>query len=467
MKRREFLTTGALAAGGALLSSRVTFAGTADGKKPRLVFVILRGALDGLSAVPACGDPQYAALRGDLAIGRPGTDGGALPLDGVFGLHPSLSFMHKSYAARELMVFQAVASPYRDRSHFDGQNVLETGYPQPHVVETGWLNRALAAIPAAHAPEKERGISIAPTAPLVMRGPAAVASWSPSHLAPLDDDTLQRISDLYSRDPTLGQKLAEALAAEAIADERMAGTANTMGAGGRAATSAAASVGSMMSGQADASGGSMMNGQEGASDTMMSGGAATGPEPGRGANRRPLLAKRGMPGAQYAEVVKAAARFLRQEDGPQVAVFDTMGWDTHFNEGGAKGQLAVRLAALDAALGALKAGLGPVWNDTAVLLATEFGRTVAENGTRGTDHGTATAAYLLGGAVKGGRVVADWPGLSSRGLYQDRDLRPTLDLRAVMKGLLAEQLGVPQRALESSVFSESREVRPLRDLVRA
>lgn len=442
MKRREFLTTGALAAGGALLSSRVTFAGTADGKKPRLVFVILRGALDGLSAVPACGDPQYAALRGDLAIGRPGTDGGALPLDGVFGLHPSLSFMHQSYAARELIVFQAVASPYRDRSHFDGQNVLETGYPQPHAVETGWLNRALAAIPAARAPEKERGISIAPTAPLVMRGPAAVTSWSPSHLAPLDDDTLQRISDLYSRDPALGQKLAEALAAEAIADERMAG-------------------------QADASGGSMMNGEEGASDTMMSGGAATGPEPGRGANRRPLLAKRGMPGAQYAEVVKAAARFLRQEDGPQVAVFDTVGWDTHFNEGGAKGQLAARLAALDGALGGLKAGLGPVWNDTAVLLATEFGRTVAENGTRGTDHGTATAAYLLGGAVKGGRVVADWPGLSSRGLYQDRDLRPTLDLRAVMKGLLAEQLGVPQRALESSVFPESREVRPLRDLVRA
>ncbi|HEV2270025.1 MAG TPA: DUF1501 domain-containing protein [Steroidobacteraceae bacterium] len=418
MKRREFLTTGALAAGGALLSSRVTFAGTANGRKPRLVFVILRGALDGLAAVPACGDPGYAQLRGDLAIGQPGTDGGALALDGTFGLHPSLAFMQQSYAARELIVFHAVASPYRDRSHFDGQNVLETGYPQPHAVETGWLNRALAAIPAARATEKERGISIAPTAPLVMRGPAAVTSWSPSHLAPLDDDTLQRISDLYSHDPALGQKLAEALAAEAIADEK----ANVASADGA---------------------------------------------PGRRANKRPLLAKRGKPGAQYAEVVEAAARFLRQEEGPQVAVFDTMGWDTHFNEGGAKGQLAGRLATLDAALGGLKAGLGPVWSDTAVLLATEFGRTVAENGTRGTDHGTATAAYLLGGAVKGGRVVADWPGLSPRGLYQDRDLEPTLDLRAVMKGLLAEQLGVPPRALESSVFPDSGQARPLRGLLRA
>jgi uncharacterized protein (DUF1501 family) len=438
MKRREFLTAGALATGGALLSSRVTFAGTANGRKPRLVFVVLRGALDGLASVPPCGDPGYAAMRGDLALGKPGTDGGALALDGFFGLHPSLTFMQQSYAARELIVFHAVASPYRDRSHFDGQNVLETGYPQPHAVETGWLNRALAAMPAGLAREKERGISIAPTAPLVMRGPAAVTSWSPSHLAPLDDDTLQRISDLYSHDPRLAQKLAEALAAEAIVDERAGGMASVTDGGD--------------SGRGAADGDSMMAGD---------------PAPGRGNSRRPLLAQRGKPGAQYAEIVQAAAKFLGREDGPQVAVFDTTGWDTHFNEGGPKGQLAARLAALDAALGGLKAGLGPVWNDTAVLLATEFGRTVAENGTRGTDHGTATAAYLIGGAVEGGRVVTDWPGVSARGLYQDRDLRPTQDLRSVMKGLLADQLGVPEPALESSVFPGSDQARPLRGLLRA
>lgn len=450
MKRREFLSAGALATGGALLRSRVAFAGTANGNKPRLVFVILRGALDGLAAVPACGDPAYAQLRDELALGRPGTDGGALQLDGFFGLHPALSFMQQSYAARELIVFHAVASPYRDRSHFDGQNVLETGYAQPHAVETGWLNRALAAMPAARTAERERGISIAPTAPLVMRGPAAVTSWSPSHLAPLDDDTLQRIADLYSHDPTLGQKLAEALAAEAIADERTATAAGTMSDDAASANAAAVSDGAM-------------NGQDDAADMMASGDAT-----GQGRDgKRPLLAKRGKPGAQYAEVVAAAARFLRQEDGPQVAVFDTNGWDTHFNEGGANGQLAARLATLDAALSGLKAGLGPVWSDTAVLLATEFGRTVAENGTRGTDHGTGTAAYLLGGAVRGGRVVADWPGLSPGKLYQDRDLRPTLDLRAVMKGLLAEHLAVPGRALENAVFPESREARPLTGLLRA
>jgi uncharacterized protein (DUF1501 family) len=468
MKRREFLTAGALAAGGVLLSPQVTFAGAANGNKPRLVFIILRGALDGLEAVPPCGDPGYAGLRGELEIGRPGTDGGALALDGTFGLHPSLSFMHQTYAARELVVFHAVASPYRDRSHFDGQNVLETGYPQPHAAETGWLNRALAAIPARAAPEKERGISIAPTAPLVMRGPAAVSSWSPSHLAPLDDDTLQRISDLYSHDPLLGRKLAEALAAEAIADQSRAGTGGSTGRVTVVAKGAAAGH-PMMGAQADGSDPMM------GSDRAMESGQMMGRDPvagedaamQRGADRRPLLARRGQPGAQYAEVVEAAARFLRQEDGPQVAVFDTLGWDSHFNEGGAKGQIATRLAALDAALSALKAGLGPVWGDTAVLLATEFGRTVAENGTRGTDHGTATAAYLLGGAVAGGRVVADWPGLSPRELYQNRDLRPTLDLRSVMKGLLAEHLGVPERALESSVFPGSAEARPLKGLVRA
>lgn len=423
MKRREFLT--GLAAGGALLTSSVTFAEAMPGGKSRLVVVILRGALDGLATVPPYGDPGFAALRGDLAVGKPGTDGGALELDGFFGLHPSLAFMQQAYAAKELIVFHAVASPYRDRSHFDGQNVLETGYPQPHAVETGWLNRALAAMPGKLATGKERGISIAPSAPLVMRGPAAVTSWSPSHLAPLDDDTLQRISDLYSRDPLLGRKLAEALAAQAIADEKAAGPAQTLSEAPDEAEHAA------------------------------------------GRNGRPLLAERGKPGARYAEVVAAAARFLRQEDGPQVGVFDTTGWDTHFNEGGAKGPLAGRLAGLDAALNALKTGLGPVWNDTAVLLVTEFGRTVAENGTRGTDHGTATAAYLIGGAVSGGRVVADWPGLSPGKLYQDRDLRPTLDVRAVMKGLLAEHLGVPAKALETSVFPDSRAARPLTGLLRA
>jgi uncharacterized protein (DUF1501 family) len=147
-------------------------------------------------------------------------------------------------------------------------------------------------------------------------------------------------------------------------------------------------------------------------------------------------------------------------------VFDTTGWDTHANEGGAQGQLAGRLSALDQGLATLRQELGPVWSDTAVLLVTEFGRTAAINGTRGTDHGTAAAGFLIGGAVAGGRVIADWPGLSARALYQGRDLAPTLDLRSVLKGLLADHLAVPQRALEETVFPDSAAATPRRDLLR-
>jgi uncharacterized protein (DUF1501 family) len=171
--------------------------------------------------------------------------------------------------------------------------------------------------------------------------------------------------------------------------------------------------------------------------------------------------------ARYAQTVAAAAAFLRQAHGPRVAVFDTSGWDTHVNEGVAEGQLAGRLKALDQGLASLKQQLGNAWADTAVLLVTEFGRTAAINGARGTDHGTGAAALLLGGAVTGGRVIADWPGLSARALYQGRDLTPTLDLRSVFKGILAEHLGVPTRALEDSVFPESASVRVLRGLTRA
>jgi uncharacterized protein (DUF1501 family) len=171
--------------------------------------------------------------------------------------------------------------------------------------------------------------------------------------------------------------------------------------------------------------------------------------------------------ARYAEVVRAAAGFLGREDGPKVAVFDTSGWDTHANEGGAQGQLAGRLGELDAGLATLHQELGAAWQHTAVLLVTEFGRTAAINGTRGTDHGTATAAFLVGGAVAGGRVIADWPGLSSRALYQGRDLAPTLDLRSVLKGVLSEHLTVPARALEQDVFPDSAAARPLHGLMRA
>jgi uncharacterized protein (DUF1501 family) len=380
----------------------------------------MRGALDGLAAVPPYGDPDYAGLRRELALKAPGAPGGALPLNGFFGLHPSLGFLRDSYTSRELLVLHAIASPYRDRSHFDGQDVLENGSVQPHAVQTGWLNRGLASLQAGNG--KDMGVALGQNIPLVMRGPASVTSWSPSKLAALDDDTLERITDLYAGDPLLASRLADALSADAIASGSNAadGPANT--------------------------------------DTMK-------PSVGASSAKQPLL-QRGKP-TRYTEVVRAAAGFLRRDDGPQVAVFDTTGWDSHANEGSAEGQLAARLAALDSGLRTLKDELGPTWADTAVLLATEFGRTAATNGTRGTDHGTATAAFLLGGAVEGGQVLADWPGLSSRALYQGRDLKPTADLRSLLKGVLSDHLHVSSATLESTVFPGSADAGPIKGLFRA
>jgi uncharacterized protein (DUF1501 family) len=414
MRRREFLNIAGLAAGGALLTTRLAF-GRVDERRSRLVVVILRGALDGLAAVPPYGDRDYAALRRDAALPGPGELNGVLPLNGFFGLHPSLAFLQQCYAAKELTVLHAVASPYRERSHFDGQDVLENGTPRAHAGQTGWLNRALAAAPASGS--REAGVALGQNVPLLMRGPAAVTSWSPSRLATLDEDTLARITDLYAGDPVLAPRLADALAADTMA----------------AAEDAAPMI------SPDPS-------------TMA---AASAAKPAQAYN------------ARYAELVRAAAGFLRQSQGPKVAVFDTSGWDTHANEGGAQGQLAGRLSALDKGLATLRQELGPSWNDTAVLLVTEFGRTAAINGTRGTDHGTAAAAFLVGGAVAGGRVIADWPGLSAHALYQGRDLAPTLDLRSVLKGLLADHLQVPSRALDDTVFPDSAAARPLHGLLRA
>jgi uncharacterized protein (DUF1501 family) len=417
MKRREFIAAGALAVTGTLLTSGFSCANTTQQGKSRFVFIILRGALDGLAAVPPYGDRDYASLRRDLAFSA----NNVLPLNDIFGLHPSMTFMGESFKANELVVFHAIASPYRERSHFDGQDVLENGHTQAHAAQSGWLNRALAAIPPGRVTDRELGVALGQNIPLVMRGPAAVTSWSPSKLAALDDDTLERITDLYASDPLLGKRLADALAADAIA------------------------------------GSPMPNAMDGANNATAASTLAPAPRNKAGAP---------VPGARYTEVIHAAGEFLRREDGPKVAVFDTIGWDTHANEGSAQGQLAARLGALDAGLRTLKEQLGPVWNDTAVLLATEFGRTAAINGTRGTDHGTAAAAFLIGGAVRGGRVIADWPGLSSHALYQGRDLMPTRDMRSVLKGVLEEHLLIPKQALDTTVFPDSSAVKALGGLVR-
>ena len=212
--RRSFIGTSLFAGASTLMASRLALANAPTDS--RFVFVMLRGALDGLSAVPPVGDPEYSSLRGQIALAKSG-EGAALPLEGPFGLHPALKFLHESYAAKELAVLHAVASPYRERSHFDAQNVLESGDPRPHGSTSGWINRALTALPAGKA--REAGVALGANVPLAMRGPAEVASWSPTKIAALDEATLARITDLYARDPLLSQRLADALASDAIANE--------------------------------------------------------------------------------------------------------------------------------------------------------------------------------------------------------------------------------------------------------
>jgi uncharacterized protein (DUF1501 family) len=402
MQRRRFLIgAGALAASAAM--PQVLFART--GGSSRLVVVILRGALDGLAAVPPYGDPDYATLHRELAIAAPGSADGALALNNTFGLHPALSYLHERFAAGELIVFHAVASPYRDRSHFDGQNVLENGLAKPIGSADGWLNRALAALPASGR-AADRAVAISQNVPLILRGTAAVMSKSPQTTPDVDEDLLARLADLYSQDDWFSARLSEAVQTDKMVD--------------------------------------------GAGDS------ANPKQPARLGNQDRVTA-----------VARMAANLMRSDGGPEIAVIEASGWDTHANQGGAKGILSARLGGLDKALKSLADELGPLWPQTAVLVVTEFGRTAAVNGTRGTDHGTGGCAFLVGGAVRGGQVIADWPSLSRTALLDNRDLKPTLDLRSVFKAVLDEHMHVDANTLAKRVFPDSSGARPLQGLIRA
>ncbi len=378
----------------------LTFARTES--DARFVLVILRGAADGLAIAAPYGDGNYRKIRGELALPVPGESGGLKKLDGLFGLHPSLSNVYEQYREDQALIVHAVASPYRERSHFDGQDVLENGAAQVGSLRDGWLNRAIE--PLGGALGDELAIAMAQNTPLVLRGDNSVTSWAPSQLPDAEESTLRRLQDLYASDEFFATRLTQALDAQAIADGE-AGMAQ--------------------------------------------------------------MRSRGNDAEQLRTMMQAAARFLTAEDGPRIAVVEASGWDTHANQGTTTGSLANRLESLDNGLLTLQSGLGNAWSKTIVAVVTEFGRTVAVNGTRGTDHGTASAAMLLGGAVAGGRVVTDWPGLRSADLYQGRDLKPTTDIRSVFKAVLAEHLGLPETHLDNVVFPDSKSAEPLRDIVRS
>jgi len=378
----------------------------AGARDPRVVVIILRGALDGLTAVAPVGDPDYALLHGALALPAVGDHAG-LPLDGFFALNPAMPVFARLYKEKRALVAHAVATSYRERSHFDGQDVLESGYPGPNRTDSGWLNRAIALLPAAGG-APQRGLGLGVTAPLVMRGPAPVLGWAPQGLPSAGDALAMRALDLYAhRDPALAAALQAGLDTEKMATQ-----------GG-------------MSDEAKKNKGGMDS-----------------------------------PGGMR-QAAAGAARLLAAPEGPRVAALAFDGWDTHQNEGAGTGQLATRLSGLDGAFEEFEKGLGERWKDTTIVAISEFGRTVRINGTNGSDHGTGTVAFLAGGAVAGGRVVANWPGLKADQLYQGRDLAPTTDLRSVLKGVLADQLGIRAPALGEKVFPDSAGVAPMKGLVQA
>ncbi len=402
----------------ALIGSGALFAWTqmpklarAEGRDPRMLVIVLRGALDGLGAVAPVGDPDWIGLRGDRALVLDGRTP-ALPLDSFFALNPAMPNLHRLFKAQQAAIVHATATPYRERSHFDGQDVLESGIARPGAVDTGWLNRALLALASDGRvdPRGGRAIGVGPVTPLVVRGQAPVMSWAPQQLLPASDDTQARLLDLYRH---TDMKLANALEGRI----RLAALGRAGGIDGTANN-------------------------------------AQLPPPGIARLR-----------AFFADAAGTAARYLARPDGPRVGALGFVGWDTHINEGAAMGQLANLLGALDGALAAVETNMGDSWRETVVAVVTEFGRTARINGTDGTDHGTGTVAFLAGGALKGGRVIADWPGLKPANLFEGRDLAPTTDLRAVLKGLLKDHLRVEESALATTVFPGSADVKPTTGLV--
>jgi uncharacterized protein (DUF1501 family) len=377
----------------------------AEGRDPRFLTIVLRGALDGLATIAPVGDPDWVALRGDNALTLQSKTP-ALKLNDFFALNPAMPNLHRMYGANEAIIVHACATSYRERSHFDGQDVLESGLAKPGPSDSGWLNRALAGLAPGGTvnPRGSKVFAVGPVTPLVVRGAAPVLSWSPQRSLPASDDTVMRLLDLYRHSD---QKFANVL------EEHSRLTAIEHA-------------------------GDMANNQ----------------------NAQP-----GQVRAYFAEVAGTAAKFLARPDGPRVGALALDGWDTHFNEGIAQGHLSQLLGSLDAALAAVETNMGAAWHDTVVALITEFGRTARINGTEGTDHGTATVALLVGGALKGGRVIADWPGVKPASLYENRDLKPTTDLRAVLKGLLKDHLRADDRVLAQNVFPGSDGVKPMAGLV--
>jgi uncharacterized protein (DUF1501 family) len=370
LPRRRLL---AFAGVGALTAALPGIAWAAPATPKRLVFIIQRGAADGLALVPPVGDPAYAPLRGALAAeATPG-----MKLNGLFALHAALAGVGAMMAAKEARIVHAIATGYRDRSHFDGQNILESGGATPYGRRDGWLNRLLALLPAG----ESRAVGIAAAVPLALRGAQEAANYAPSRLPGVDEDLLLRLTMLYGADAQLGPIWQQAVETKELAGD--------------------------------------------------------------------IGGNNGRNGTQLAEL---ATRLMAGDDGARVMMIETGGWDTHSAQAR---RLEVQARGLDALLVALKSGLGADWAQTLVIVATEFGRTAAVNGTGGTDHGTASALFLLGGGLAGGGTVqADWPGLAAPSLHEGRDLKPTASLESEISAAVAAHYGLDPGKVRRTLYPD-------------
>jgi uncharacterized protein (DUF1501 family) len=378
---------------GAVTLGRASLAVAAAATDKRFVVILLRGALDGMSAVVPYGDPELANLRKPLIPAAPGEPGGLLELGGFYGLHPALANAHDLYKSGEFLIVHAAAGPYRSRSHFEAQDYMEFG--ADHRLTSGWLNRVAALLPAPA--QGDNALAVGSAMPLLLRGPARVATWLPQSFKAPPTELYARIAALNAHDPVMGPAIRNGL------NER------------------------------------------GFTEAVLS-----GSEQAPNKYAFPALAA-------------AAGRLLAADDGPRLAALEIGGWDTHT---GQANRLTYPLKQLDEGIVELKRSLGPAWSKTAVVVMTEFGRTARVNGTGGTDHGTGTVVFVAGGAIAGGRVQADWPGLSANRLFENRDLQPTVDVRAVAKGVLAQHLGLDAAGL-AKVFPDSQSASSMRRLVRA
>ncbi|THK34159.1 DUF1501 domain-containing protein [Ensifer sp. MPMI2T] len=369
--RRGFLTSACCLAAAPIFTP-VTFAAMPGDN--RLVTIVLRGAMDGLDLVQPYGEAGFARLRPTLALTP---DKGLLDLDGHFGLNPAAASLMPLWRSRELAFVHAVSTPYRDqRSHFDGQDILESGGEHVAAEKTGWLNRALSVIPRSG---DRKAIDVNTSTELILSGPNDVDVWASDSNLRTARDEMQLLMRLYAGDPIFATAMEEATRAN---------------------------------------------------------GAAMAAEPdGKRAER-------------IVDVASLAGTMLNGDY--RIASFSITGWDTHVGQAGQFKRPAQDLAQ---AINALKVTLGPAaWSKTVVLAMTEFGRTVRQNGSGGTDHGTGGCALLAGGAIDGGRVLGRWPGIGDGKLLDDRDLMPTADVREVAAAMLYRQFDVTPGDLTTKIF---------------